>query len=389
MNLISDFNDKIQIITPDDGYHYFFAYYDMRATGEGINNRHLVHRVKFMDRLQNADDVCEIGYLEKGQFHLIATTTAWNFQQGAMLQYHPFRENTVYYNVCENGKFMMVTHNFVTGEKSYTDRATACVSPDGKWGLAVNFGRIFAFRPGYGYAGFVDENADVNAPDNDGIYLTDMISGTSKMILSYSDMREECGFDKDDKILVNHITFSASSDRFIALVRNFPKEGNKGWSTTAIIGRPDGSFRVLLKRTYFSHYRWISENRLVAHCSAVNSDRNLYILCSDDSSYEECFSQEHNSFLGNDIHCTLSPNGKYIIGDGYPDKEGYRNLYAHNLETGNNGIFLRVKTIRPPVDDIRCDLHARYVFGGNTMSFDTVHNGKRQIATFSLDEIKI
>ena len=52
-NIISNFNDKIKIITPNDNYHYFFAYYDMRATGDfGINQRHLTHRVKFMDRLQ-------------------------------------------------------------------------------------------------------------------------------------------------------------------------------------------------------------------------------------------------------------------------------------------------------------------------------------------------
>ena len=167
--IISDFKDEIKIITPNDDYHYFFAYYDMRATGDGINGRHLAHRVKFMDRLPEADDMCELGYLEDGKFTKFAETTAWNFQQGAMLQYHPSKEDVVYYNVEENKKFSTVTHNIKTGEKSYTDMATACVSPDGKYGLSVNFGRIFAFRPGYGYAGFIDENADVNAPENDGI----------------------------------------------------------------------------------------------------------------------------------------------------------------------------------------------------------------------------
>ena len=142
-----------------------------------------------------------------------------------MLQYHPFLENTVYYNVCENGKFSTVTHNFVTGEKKYTDRATACVSPDGKWGLAINFGRIYAFRPGYGYAAFKDENADVNHPENDGIYLTNMESGKSEFLISYKDLAPIAGFSEEEKILVNHITFNRSSDRFVALVRNFPRPG--------------------------------------------------------------------------------------------------------------------------------------------------------------------
>ena len=78
----------LHIITPDDDNHYFFGYYDLRASQ---GSRHLCHRVKFMDRLPEADDVAELGYLEKGEFIPFATTTAWNFQQGALLQYHPYQ----------------------------------------------------------------------------------------------------------------------------------------------------------------------------------------------------------------------------------------------------------------------------------------------------------
>ncbi|MBE6590023.1 MAG: hypothetical protein E7643_07570, partial [Ruminococcaceae bacterium] len=89
---ISKFADNCEIITPDDGAHYFFAYYDMRATG--VRGRHLCHRVQFDDHLPTENDICEVGYLEDGVFYKIGETTAWNFQQGAMLQYHPFYEDT-------------------------------------------------------------------------------------------------------------------------------------------------------------------------------------------------------------------------------------------------------------------------------------------------------
>ena len=119
-NIINGISTDAKIITPNDGYHYFFAYYDMRATGE--HGKHLCHRVKFFDRLPTSEDVAELGYLEDGNFVKFAETTAWNFQQGAMLQYHPYLENTVYYNVCENGRFMTVTHDIVSGEKKYADK---------------------------------------------------------------------------------------------------------------------------------------------------------------------------------------------------------------------------------------------------------------------------
>ena len=383
--IISDFSNKIEIITPNDNYHYFFAYYDMRATGNnGINQNHLCHRVKFMDRLPEKNDICELGYLKDGKFIKFAETTAWNFQQGAMLQYHPTLPDTVYYNIEENGTFKTVTHNIKNGEKIYTEMATACVSPSGKYGLSVNFGRIFAFRPGYGYAGFEDKNKGVNAPADDGVFLTDMESGKSKLLISYKDMLKESGFSEKQKILVNHITFNTDSTRYVMLVRNFG--GDDGiWKTSMMIGDLKGNVKTLLEKTYVSHYWWISANEILAHCSAEGEKKSLYVLNVDSGEYKEIKSY-YFDLPQPDIHCTMTPNGKYVIGDGYPI-DGYRHLLAINLETGESRVILKAKTDIPKIVDIRCDLHARYVFDGKYVSFDTTHNGKRQIAIFSLDNL--
>lgn len=384
--IISDFKDSIKIITPDDGYHYFFAYYDMRATGDGINQRHLTHRVKFMDRQPEADDVCELGYLEDGRFVKFAETTAWNFQQGAMLQYHPFKEDTVYYNVCENGKFMTVTHNIKTGEKSYTDRAVACFSPDGKYGLAVNFGRIFAFRPGYGYAGFVDEGKSVNAPDNDGVFLTDLEGGRSSLLVSYKELQKESGFGEDEKILVNHITFNTASDKYVMLVRNFYEEGSM-WLTSMMIGDLNGGFKTVLSKTLVSHYYWVSRDVILVYCAVKGEKMSLYFINVETGEYKLIDSPYFVGTAAGDIHCSLSPDGKYIIGDGYP-KEGYRHLIAISLETGETKTLLKAKTVIPKNGDIRCDLHSRFVFNGQYVSFDTTQNEKREIACFPTSEIR-
>ena len=384
--IISDFKDSIKIITPDDGYHYFFAYYDMRATGDGINQRHLTHRVKFMDRQPEADDVCELGYLEDGRFVKFAETTAWNFQQGAMLQYHPFKEDTVYYNVCENGKFMTVTHNIKTGEKSYTDRAVACFSPDGKYGLAVNFGRIFAFRPGYGYAGFVDEGKSVNAPDNDGVFLTDLEGGRSSLLVSYKELQKESGFGEDEKILVNHITFNTASDKYVMLVRNFYEEGSM-WLTSMMIGDLNGGFKTVLSKTLVSHYYWVSRDVILVYCAVAGEKMSLYFINVETGENKRIDSPYFVGTAAGDIHCSLSPDGKYIIGDGYP-KEGYRHLIAISLETGETKTLLKAKTVIPKNGDIRCDLHSRFVFNGQYVSFDTTQNEKREIACFPTSEIR-
>lgn len=383
-NFNSEYYPEARILTPDDGAHYFFGYYDMRATQ---GQRHLAHRVTFMDRLPQPEDEAQLGYLENGEFTQFATTTAWNFQQGAMLQYHPFLEDTVYYNTFENNRLCTVTHNYRTGEKKYTDRAAACVSPDGKWGLAVNFARIFAFRAGYGYAGITDPYAGENAPAEDGIFLTDMESGTSRMLVNYAALAQCCGYTPEEKILVNHITFSPGSNRYVALIRNFPVPPVRGWKTSMVIGDLEGNVRVILPKTYISHYIWADNTYLFAHCSAEDPEKkSMYRLSADDGSWKEYDMPLFHRKGETDLHCNVSPDGGYIIGDTYP-KDGYRSIEAINLKTGACRTLLQVKTVIPTYPDVRCDLHNRYVFGGKYISYDTTQNGSRQIALVDISAL--
>ena len=379
--LINCTDAKLDIVTPNDGYHYFFAYYDMRATGKTRDTKHLCHRVAFCDRLPTAEDICELGYLEDGAFVKIAQTTAWNFQQGAMLQYHPTLENTVYYNVCENGKFMTVTHNFVTGEKKYTDRATACISPDGKWGMAVNFGRIFAFRPGYGYAGFADEHENEVAPSNDGVFLVNMETGKSELLVSYAQIQPVSGLTSGRKILVNHITFAPNSDRYVMLVRDFPifENGKPRWKTSLMVGDRHGNLHTVLPNGMVSHYYWMNDEDLLVFCE-IDEKKRLYrinVLTGAHHCYDDPFFELKNGFR--DIHCSISPDGKYIIGDSY-GIEGYRRIMAYSLQSDTWRCLVKSYDYKLPIIDIRCDLHARFVWGGQAISFDTLHNGRREIA---------
>ena len=77
---------KARVITPDDGGHYFFGYYDLQPF-DSTGRYHLCHKAPFEDRLPEADDICELGVidLQTGKFIKYAETNAWNFQQGMMI----------------------------------------------------------------------------------------------------------------------------------------------------------------------------------------------------------------------------------------------------------------------------------------------------------------
>lgn len=387
--IYSNFNDKIKIITPDDGYHYFFGYYDMRATATvGKRGRHLCHRVKFMDRLPLPDDVCELGYLEDGKFTAFAETTAWNFQQGALLEYCGFDESTVHYNAFEGGRFTTVIHNIDTGEQRFTDRPCANVSPDFSYGLSVNFGRIYDFRPGYGYSGYADEGGDVIAPENDGVFLVDMSTGKSRLLISYKDMQGEAGFAPEEKILVNHITFAPDSKRYLMLVRNMGG-GCPKWSTSLMVGDLNGGVKTVLPCTVVSHYYWESPDKIILYASVDGQRNGLYRLDANTGEAEEIKSFFFEMKSDTDIHCILSPDGKYIIGDGYTQGDGCRPLLVINQKSGESAILLRAESPKAACTDVRCDLHVRYVYGGEYVSFDTTHAGKRQVAIFPTKCIEI
>ena len=391
----SDYCKSCEIVTPDDGYHYFFGYYDLRA--DDGNGKYLCHRTSFWDRLPTKDDEIEVGYVENKQFFPIGKTTAWNFQQGALLQYHPTEKDTVFYNVFLDGTPRTVKHNYVTGEKTYTDRAVATISPDGKYGIAVNFGRIYDFRPGYGYAGCADPFRDVAAPHEDGAFLVDMETGRSTQILFYDTLGVASGFAKEEKVLINHVNFNTTGDRYVMLVRNAPLGECAGakWSTSMVIGDLNGNVKTVLKNTGVSHYIWANADELIvfAKVNEKFGDWRINVVTGEMEEYDVNFRE--------DIHCNLSPNGQYLIGDSYPVDEnngylhidtfpacGYRRVVAYSIKTKKPVIlFDALTTIISPNLDIRCDLHARFTEGGKYISYDTTQNGKRQIAKVSTEAL--
>ena len=134
-NFIANVPMEHRILTPEDGAQYFFGYYDMRA--DDGTGRHLCHRVSFADRVPAETDVAELGYLQDRRFFPFAITTAWNFQQGAMLEYHPSEKNTVFFNTVKDGALATAILNFETGAGRCAGRRTSSYCPYPHWGVSV------------------------------------------------------------------------------------------------------------------------------------------------------------------------------------------------------------------------------------------------------------
>ena len=365
----------------------FFGYYDVPAV-DPTTGRHLAHRVGFRDRPPTADDEAELGYVSlngDGTFTVFASTRAWNFQQGSMLQWVGDGSGRVFYNEIAPGAagYRGVLLDLDSGKKKYTDRALADLSGDGRWGLAVDFDRLHDFRPGYGYALRDDPRQSELHPEDDGVWVCNLATGRSKLVLSLAALHDHVGSLSpfmQGKLLVNHLTFNPSASRFVFLLRNFPlpdppKIPGSRWRTTVLTAARDGSeLRILVPSGYASHYHWRDDTTIVFHCDGPQG-RQLYEITDTP---EPGFTAIDPEFFLRDGHCSYSADRRWMLYDSYPDNNREQHLYLYDLKERRGWTIGSLQSEAVPIIDLRCDLHPRWLPDGR-LGFDSTHEGFRGI----------
>ena len=347
------------------------------------SERHLAHRVSFADRIPEVGDIAELGYITINDkvFHKVAQTNAWNFQQGALLQWYD--EENIIYNDFRNNKFCAVIKNVNNGNERIICAPLANISKDRKWGLSINFARVWDFRPGYGYCNLKDEYFSENAPETDGIFLVDIENNTSELIINYKQLTEifpEKPFC-EMKLLVNHITFNPSASRFLFLLRNFPEEG-KRWGTILVTADRDGkNIKNLTNYEVNSHYDWKNDEEIIIYSGLP--DWGVYFM-NDKTGKREKLDDDLINY--DDIHCLYSPDRTCFIGDGYPNTGSSRYMMLYDFESKKSRAIVKVYSKPVSNTDIRCDLHNRFNLDGALVSFDSFHSDRREIMIFKFDK---
>lgn len=376
-------SNRLQRLSPA-GEHYFFGYYDLPAWDKE-GNRHLAHRVGFMDRMPTASDVAEVGFLESGRFHKLGETTAWNFQQGAMFQWIPAApEPCLIHNERAGHGYGAVLRDPTGAVLQRLPRPIANVDPCGRFALSINFARMTDYRPGYGYAGPADPFAGEAQPEDDGIFRIDLDSGETVPVLSLRRLGEICRpWFGERKILVNHLNLNPSGSRFVALVRQFPNRPGDPITSVALTANADGSEPYVLWQGVASHYHWRDDETI----AMVIKDPESRITLAEFEDQRECYRLVDPQFFVDDGHQSYSPNRKTLLYDSYPI-DGRRHLYLYDLEEREGADLGSVKSreLNDPVTlETRCDLHPRWHPSVRMISLDSIHEGFRGIYALHLD----
>ena len=394
------------------GYHTFFGYYDKPNISKD-RNIILANRTKTNEDI-NYGDKLEIGYFLGGDttnFNVVAETSSWNWQQGAMLQFWDESYETLVFNYLDGdevrAKICTLNGNIVRDKLPpiYFKNITA------PYYYSLNFKVLSACRVGYDYK-IKDLGKNFGQPYISKVSIDD---GKEEILITLKDLIRETDATKiaGEKHYFEHISESPNGKYVLFMHRWFTKGGELHTHLYRL--KEDGGLINLSPSGRASHFNWIDNSNIICFMgdtALANSIRSKYsdylIYKIMKSAFKKIFSfqsamsskvRSEGYFIFdvnkknsekiqklsnlNDGHPTKR-FGNSLITDTYPDKNLEQRIYWYNFT--DNSLRLLFEDRVQTADGVnRCDFHPRLSPCEKLLSFDLHKNASlRAIAVMNL-----
>ncbi len=350
--------------------HLFFGYYDLQQMN-GAQDKLLAHRLA-----KDADPACDsidIGWIDRTteQFYQIAQSSAWCWQQGSRLRWHPIDEKLILFNNLQNDSYCTEIWDTVSGQKRGSiPCAFYDVTPDFAYGLSLNFSRLQRLRPGYGYETLPDITKGEKAPENDGVFRYEIASGRKELLVSLRQLAVASGDVKEEyQHYINHISVAPDGKHFMFL-HLWTKGANEPWKvemyTMALSG--EELKRLESKANPISHYCWKNERVLLTTTSeGVYAEYDISTGKRITLDYPE---------LKNDGHPAYFSDKERILADSYPLKRSMQHLFMISRDGKNYREIASLFSDPRMFGEKRCDLHPRLTKDNRIITIDSTVSGK-------------
>ncbi|MCA9137725.1 MAG: hypothetical protein KDB00_13230 [Planctomycetales bacterium] len=379
--------------------HHWFGYYDKREF-DPTNTLVLANEVSFEGRSPTADDKIAVGYVDTtdgDRWQKIGTSNAWGWQQGCMLQWIGNDGKRVMWNDRQGDSFVCRIYSMETKQVRTISKPIYTISPDGKFGLSVDFRRIDNLRPGYGYDGLADPNVANRAPADSGIWRVDLETGKDELILSLADVAQLPWPDGDKHAeawhYFNHLLISPDGNRFIVLHRYRPEfdpqtlEFKGGFVTRMLTAAMDGGDRYVLDPSGFtSHFIWKGNDAVTMWTKPYGMQNGFYDFIDKNERFmpvghDKMPTNGHNTFLP-------APYQDWILNDTYPDRTTRRQtVYLYHIPSGRRFDLGHFPSPPAYTGEWRCDTHPRSSNDGTKVAIDSPHDGGRQVYLLDIAEL--
>lgn len=358
---------------------YFFGFHD-KSPWSSDDSKLLAHRYETPLRLPNIGEAVDVGYFsapDYAHFQPVAKTTAWNWQQGAMLQWVG-RGHTLLFNDFDGSRHVARVID-ASGESINTiAQPIGALSPCGCYGLSYSFERLRQGMPGYGYAAGHDPNEHVLLPDNEAgsLVLVDVTGGQSHPLWT---LRKIAAIEPERSMqgafhFFTHCLFAPSGKRFVFYHRWLDPSGRL-WTRMLSSNLQGEELHIFPTDGMVSHIGWQDNEHILAY-SRPNGRDDGYYLFRDKS---EDFVPIGQGYFTADGHPQFAPNGKCFVTDTYPDRRRVQRLIIYDVEAKCGRTIARFRSPLKFRGELRVDLHPRWNRQGTTLAVDSAHTGKRAL----------
>lgn len=368
--------------------HHWFGYYD-KLEFDPTNRYVLSNQVDFEGRTPTAADRIQVGMvdLEDGDKWIeLGKSDAWGWQQGCMLQWRPGSASEVVWNDREDGRFVCRIKDVKTGATRTLPRPVYSLSPDGKWAVTADFGRIQALRPGYGYQGVADPHRTEKAPDGTGIWRMNLETGESDLIVTLAQLAAipfQGGPLTDRWNWVNHLLIGPDSKRFIFLHRwraKGPDDAefavNNGFVTRMFTADLDGGdLHILDPSGFTSHFIW-RDARHVCAWTRPEGKPDAFYLFKDRTDQVAIVGEGNMPVNGHNTYLPIGDGTEWILNDTYPTGiRRQQTVYLYHVPTKKRHDLGRFHSPKEYTGEWRCDTHPRSSNDGKKVVIDSPHGG--------------
>lgn len=344
--------------------------------------------------------------LETGNARVVWETAGWEYQLGANINWGSSDHELIFNDVdCTNWSVHAILLDPLSGNWKKLEHGVYHVSCDGKMAASANLCAMRRTQGGYGV--IVPEKYIPYYPGTtgeDGVWITDLETGRSRMLISIKEVAERCASKKrlqeyaQSEVYAFHTKWSPDGKRLMFSLRFFPDDGGKRlyamyhyaeklrYDVFSI--RPDGSdLQLAIPAEEWDkgghHTNWKCDSSGFTMNLALHRNGMRLCQCSLDGSGLESI----GSFTGSG-HPSFHPAGRWGITDCYrfenlafPDGETVP-LRLFDLQNGSEKVFLRLPVKTPGDDqhiDFRLDPHPVWVNNFQQIIFNGMYNSSRAV----------
>ena len=370
----------------DDPFRTFYGYYD-HSPASPDGRLILQHRYAGpTTRRPASSDTVEVCAVDatSGEAVCQFSSAAFNWQQGTRLQWCD-DDTFVYNDLADDGSHFVARTASASGAEQITcyDRPVQ----DGyatDYFLSLNYRRIRALRPDYGYFSLPALTDDaLKRLDNDGLWHVDYDTGNDELLYTLQTVRDldaEPAFDGATHY-VNHVMIAPDGERFVFLHR-YARDGRR--YDRLLVGDPQGaSLRVLVDTGFVSHYCWLNADTIVGYMRGRFGANGYFTVDVETGAMASLLDGRLDKY--GDGHPSVC--GSRLVTDTYPSKGRMQTLLLVDLNAETIDQIAELRHGLRFDAETRCDLHPRLSPDGHSVFFDSVFSGERRHYQMSLSAL--